>query len=70
MKQKFEKDPKYSYFNAVMQMKHKLSAKEQLYRSVFEEGDREGKVGNDGKDQLEKKMIYSKANQSMFDPDN
>ena len=46
MKQKFENDPKYSYFNAVMQMKHKLSAKEQLYRSVFEvgqEGKEEGK---------------------------
>lgn len=26
-KQRFEKDPKYSYFNAVMKMKHKLSSK-------------------------------------------
>ncbi len=51
-------------------MKHKLSAKEQLYRSVFEDRDGEGKVANDGKDQVEKKTFYSKANQSMFDPDN
>ena len=66
MKQKFEKDPKYSYFNAVMQMKHKLSSKEQLYRSVFEVGQEEGK---DGKEPQERKTFYSKANQSMFEPD-
>lgn len=35
MKQKFEKDPKYNYFNAVMQMKRKLSSKEQVYKKVF-----------------------------------